>query len=117
MRADSRSEHKVARRIAAVAYERDLNHALATLHEKFERWRQGQLSPFDLSQAIHEFHNGEARDLFVVYNRLHPSQAVARAVALGIVQRSEVPAELLLSLDQAIAFFSSELQETSETDA
>lgn len=117
MKADSRSERKVARRIAAVAYERELTQELAKLHDQFDRWRQGQLSAFDLSNVIHEFHNGAARDLFVVYNRLQPTHAVARAVALGIVLRAEVPPELLASLAGAIEFYSIESQPPNETEA
>lgn len=68
----TRAERKELRRLAGLAYERELAHELTTIEAAFRAWRAGELSPFDLSDRIHAFHNGVARDLFVTYNRWDP---------------------------------------------
>lgn len=59
----TRAERKELRRLAGLAYERELAHELTTIEAAFRAWRAGELSPFDLSDRIHAFHNGVARDL------------------------------------------------------
>src|SRR5262249_61675494 len=62
---------KAARRLirewCATAYERELNAELGKLHELFHQWEASALSPFDLSDAIHRFHDGPARQLYGAY--------------------------------------------------
>ncbi|HLE56900.1 MAG TPA: hypothetical protein VJB15_07445 [Rhodothermia bacterium] len=104
----SRSEGKLLRRLAGVAYERELARELDRLSAAFDKWKEKQLSAHDVSAAIHEFHNGVARDLYVLYNRIHPAQTVPRAVAAGLLAEHEVPADLLLKLAKTLDFYRSE---------
>ena len=82
---------KMLRELAGVAYERELTTRLEGLAEEFDAWRAGRLSPWDLENAIHRFHNGDARDLWKKYDRLGPEESVSAAVVDGLLQLSEVP--------------------------
>jgi hypothetical protein len=104
----SRNEGKLLRRLAGVAYERELACELDRLSAAFDNWKAKGLSAHDVSAAIHEFHNGVARDLYVLYNRIDPSQTVPRAVAAGLLAEHEVPTELLLKLARTLDFHRSE---------
>ena len=50
------------RGLAGEAYERELVVALRSLREAFVHWEAGSISASDLTDRIHEFHNGVARD-------------------------------------------------------
>jgi hypothetical protein len=102
---DSKSNKRRLRALAGTAYTRELGNELANLEIDFSRWRRGEIDPFELSDRIHRFHEGVSRDLYVTYRDLPPDQAVARAVAFGVLERVEVPADLLAAIEQAIQFF------------
>ena len=116
---DTKANKRKLRQLAGVAYTRELGAELSKLEADFARWRSGEIDPFELSDRIHRFHDGVSRDLYVLYNRLHPSQYVARAVALQILQEAEVPTELLEALERAVHFYqepSTEPAESAEQD-
>jgi hypothetical protein len=92
-------------RFASRAYERELGAALAALETQFREWHAGSLDVHQLSDAIHQFHNGIARDLFVTYTRLEPRIAVAQAVARKVLRDDEVPATLREALHTLIVFY------------
>jgi len=100
-----KAQRKELRRLAGLAYERQLATALAALEAQFRKWHAGNLDVHELSDAIHEFHNGIARDLYVTYTRLEPRVAVAQAVARKVLQESEVPPALRDALDPLIKFY------------
>ena len=52
------------RKLAALAYERKLDKVLEALEKGFKRWRKNKITAFELSEIIHKFHNGPARDLW-----------------------------------------------------
>ena len=72
-------------------------------------WRAGRLSPFELSEAIHAFHNGRARQLYVFYVEGRPATSVAHALATGTLREAEVPRELGAKVAGLVAFYRSEL--------
>jgi hypothetical protein len=102
-----KSVRKHLRELASVAYERELNRELETLAAEFERWRLGALSPWDLSERIHAFHQGPARDLFVFYRDLDEAMVVGRALAEGILEQKEIPAEVLPHVASTCEFYGS----------
>ncbi len=75
---------------------------------QFERWRSGEISPAELNDLIHQFHDGPSRDVWRKYatNRLEP--ALGFAVATGILRKEELPAELLQHLAGLIDFYEAE---------
>ncbi|MFW6161369.1 MAG: hypothetical protein ACODAJ_01290 [Planctomycetota bacterium] len=93
---------RILRRLAAEAYRRELEQALAKLEKHFAAWRSGEIDAFKLEQRIHEFHNGIARDLWKRYEQLNPNLSLPRAVAVGVLVREEVPSELLAQWDTLI---------------
>jgi hypothetical protein len=83
---------RAIRQLADMAYERELASALEALHQQFSSWRNGAIGPFELSDAIHRFHNGIARDL---YNRYSSGGildgVVAGAIIRGTISAAEIP--------------------------
>ncbi|MEK7255838.1 MAG: hypothetical protein AAB316_13900 [Bacteroidota bacterium] len=99
------------RELASLLYERELNGELSKLDKDFEAWRKGILSPFELSEKIHHFHQNEARELF---NKFTTNSVLDMNVAWGIVQgklkKEEVSAEVAEALARQIAFYRSQLE-------
>ncbi len=100
-----KSIRKHLQELASLAYERELNRELDALAVEFERWRRGELTPWDLSERIHAFHQGPARDLFVLYRDLDESMAVGRALAGGTLEEKEISAEVLAHIASAFEFY------------
>lgn len=75
-----------------------MNVELESLFGDFREWKEGTLSPFDLSSKIHQFHNGAAHHLYNLYNNIDPWTAVARGLELGLLPESEVDTTLLEKL-------------------
>lgn len=90
------------RRLNDLAWERELSSTLADLRREFERFMAGELSPFDLSDKIHEFHDHTARDLYKQYAYATNVFAVPGAISRGVIKRSEVTPELLELLEPTI---------------
>jgi hypothetical protein len=96
-------ELRELRELAARAHEEELRRALVPLAEAFRGWEQGRVSSFELSDLIHEFHQGPARELYVRYAlRGADDLNVASAVARGVLGREEVPAEVLEHLRREV---------------
>ncbi len=104
----TRRDGKDLRRLAGIAYDRELGRELTRLEASFSEWHAGRLTSHDVSAAIHTFHDGVARDLWVLYVRGHPTSTVARAVAAGLLAESEVPASLLAKLRDAVEYYRQE---------
>jgi len=91
-----------AREVAAIAREAELSQALAELHELFSDWRNGRLDAFQLSDAIHQFHDGQGRELFKMYSGLRPEDLAARAIARELVPPAQVSRDLRRALADRI---------------
>lgn len=96
---------RLLREFAAKAHEEELRRALTPLGNAFERWSRGEAESFELSDLIHEFHQGPSRDLFVRYTRTPHDSAVAYAIASGIINRQEVPEDLLEHLALVLEYY------------
>jgi hypothetical protein len=71
--------------LAGAAYEIELGRALAELRAEFTRWERGDMTSFDLVEAVHKFHQGPARDLYVRYTSGMLNMAVAHAIVTGVL--------------------------------
>jgi len=100
---------RLLRECASAAHEEELRRALLPLAEAFKRWEHGGLDSGELSDLIHRFHQGPARELFLRYNTSNLVAPVAYAIAAGIVDRTAVPGELLEHLTGTIEFYEKEL--------
>ena len=66
---------------------------------------EASLSSGELSEIIHRFHQGPARELWVRYNSSHLEMPVAFAITTGVLARDTIPAELLEHLAGALRFY------------
>jgi len=105
MRPDlTKSQRRRIRQLAAVAYDRELSRELTALESEFARWRTGAIDAHELSARIHEFHQGPSRRLFSVYTGSAIEQAVAAAIASGVITEAEAGPEILELLRGGIEF-------------
>lgn len=111
---NTKANKRKLRELAGLAYTRELGAELSKLEEDFARWRSGEINPFELSDRIHRFHDGISRDLYVLYGRFSPESAVARAVALKVLQKAEIPSDILEALEQPLAFYAAQNVEPEE---
>jgi hypothetical protein len=88
---------KSLRHWCAIAYERDLGAELSKLHELFRQWQAGSMRAVDLSDEIHQFHDGAARELYVqyVFGRGEEILLLYGAVQRGVIKTDELPSDLL----------------------
>src|SRR3989440_12676755 len=82
---------RLLREYAAAAHEEELRRALLPVAEAFKRWEREELDNGELSEIIHKFHQGPARDLWVRYNTAHLEMAGAFALTTGALCRKRVP--------------------------
>jgi hypothetical protein len=107
----SKRVKRLLRECAAAAHEEELRRALLPLAEAFKCWEQGGLDSGELSDLIHRFHQGPARDLYLRYATNHLEAPVAYAIARGVVDRTAVPAEVLDHVARMIHFYESDQAE------
>jgi hypothetical protein len=107
----TKSDKRRLREIASEAYARELHEALGDLDSAFSDWRARHIDGFQLSDFIHEFHDGISRDLFVLYTRSDPGILVARALARELLREREVPAKLRNYLSGQVAYFRDHAEE------
>ena len=97
------------RELSTQAYERELSRALEKLSIQFNDWQAGKINPWELTEAIHKFHDGQARDLFKLYETspdLRP--VVARAVAEGILTQEDIPGSVWAYIESVVEFYRQE---------
>jgi hypothetical protein len=95
---------RLLREHATTAHEEELRRALVPLAAAFDRWSRDEINSFELSNLIHDFHQGPSRDLFARYTTRPHDLPVAYAIVSGIINRGDVPPELLEHLAAAITF-------------
>jgi hypothetical protein len=96
---------RLLREYAGAAHEEELRRALRPISEAFGRWERRELGSGELSDIIHRFHQGPARELWLGYNTPHLEMAVAFAITTGVLGRDTVPAEVLEHLAGAMRFY------------
>ena len=90
----TKREMKELRALAGEAYRRELDGALRDIASAFTEWEAGKLDGFTLSDRIHEFHNGIARELWRNYNYVPTTGLIYSALARGVLTLDEIPAAL-----------------------
>jgi cupin superfamily acireductone dioxygenase involved in methionine salvage len=102
-----KSIKKLIRQFMTEAYERELHRELTKLEVSFEQWRSNEISSGEFSYRIHQYEIGPSKELYKKYNYGEADMNVAYAIATEILNRDEVPAELLESLAGPLSFFES----------
>lgn len=110
MREFTKAERRTLRELAGRAYEADARAVLAELEGEFARWRSGELESEELLTTIHEFHQGQSRELWSRYQSLKDPEIVARGVSLGWLSNDELPERLRAELQPLIELFSRHAQ-------
>lgn len=110
----TKRERARLRELAGAAWEAELEAELEKLFEAFLKWADSGMSAFDLSDRIHEFHNGISRELYGRYTGLDPEITVPRAVALGILGEGELDEALLQKLSTQIEAYRTSLENEDE---
>jgi hypothetical protein len=95
------------------AYERELHRELAKLDKSFDQWRSGTIGSGELSHRIHHYETGPSRELFKRYNYGPHDMTVAYAIVVGILNRDEIPSELLEAIERPLSFYRS-LKDSNE---
>lgn len=106
----TKAQRRQLRELGRMAYERDLSSHLATLESEFLRWRAGEIDAFALAEAVHQFHQGPARELFSKYGTSHLEFGVASAIRRGVIKQEEVSAELREVLRKYLAVLSEQTE-------
>ena len=75
----TKSERKTIRKLAELAWERQLRSELHKIAIAITDMDKEVLSPFEVNQKIHAFHNGVSRELFNRYSDSLPWFPVCRA--------------------------------------
>ena len=104
----SKNVKRLLRKYASIAHEEELRRELTRLDAAFEKWKKGDMMSGELTDFIHQFHQGPARELFLRYNTGMLDMAVASAIVKGILDKNQVPPEVLDYLSKAISFFEEE---------
>ena len=63
----SKKQRAHLRELAGRAYEIELSKCLMDLNEQFEKWKSGKINVWQLSDLIHQFHDGDSRELYKYY--------------------------------------------------
>ena len=98
---------------AGEAYEQELRRELAQLEASFGEWRAGAITSGELTDRIHRYETGPARELFKQYNQGDPDMNVAYAIVRGILNHDEIAPEVLEAIERPLNFCRS-LQERGE---
>ncbi len=96
---------RALRELAGAGHEAALRQALKPVADALDRMRRGEISPVEVSEIIHEFHQGAARWIWASHASLDPAQLVARGVASGVLPRERVPADILAALEPKILVY------------
>jgi len=91
----------IYRRMAKLAYEREMSELLNELTTEFDEWKEGSINWYNLNDKIHQYHSDDSRLVWKTYRRLKPRQLVVRAVVRGILQPGELPEEIRASVLEA----------------
>jgi hypothetical protein len=92
----TKKQRRELRDLQGLAWERELTGALEELLKDFQTWKKGEISPFELNDRIHRFHNGRSRELFNAYAGSLDTFWLEFVVARGVIEESEVSEELLV---------------------
>lgn len=102
----SKSQKKHLRQLAAQCYEKEMSLALEVLYGNFQKWKKSEITPWELNEKIHEYHDGTARDLWKIYEQMNdPSLAISVALSKGIIKIEEVQEDCRGLVERKSEFF------------
>ncbi len=102
------------RDLVGLAYEAELKLALTQLAEQFDTWRENKISSGELSDLIHQYHQGLSRELYNLYDNAPIDILVASAVARRLIKEEDVSPEVLSCIQNVLEFCRQNLAEDVE---
>ena len=102
----TKAQKKKLRQLKDIVYERELDHSLEKLYQGFQKWRNKEIDGFELNGLIHKHHQGASREIWKFYTYADPYMAVAHAVNQGLLEKEDIPEDILEIIDTRIDFFS-----------
>ena len=94
------------RKLSKLAYTRELDNELAKLAEQVDQWKNKTIDGFILSDAIYQFHDHAARELYKMYShQQHNLMLVARAYSLKLLEKTELSNEMLEEVERFLVIF------------
>jgi len=92
MKEMTKSQRRHLNELAGRAYECELSLAIDSVHQEIQKWKNKEMSRWEVDQKIHSYHDDEARSLYKTYVMLNdPRVAVAQAIAKGILESPGYP--------------------------
>ena len=97
--------------LVSAAHEEAMRRALAGLAADFDRWRRGEIDPFELADRIHKFHDGSSRE---IYNRFALRKTsdlpllAAYSLMQGLIGEKDIPPEVLPHIAGWLKFYRDE---------
>ena len=93
----------VLRSLCGLAHEAELCRALEALRQDFDGWGTGEISPFELADRIHQFHEGVNREIYSRYaGGVDLRFLVSRALREGLINKESVPENVMPYLIEAV---------------
>jgi hypothetical protein len=99
------NDKSTLRTLSRIAYERELKNTLSILAAKFDNWKIGKVTSFEMEELVHKYDCDESRKLWSLYNSSSLQSIVTRAIATGLLSEEEVGAKIITLLAEQIAFF------------
>ena len=77
--------------LAGSAHEKELTLELNRIYDKFQKWKENKLTPFDLNEILRQYHHDAADEIYKTYVLVSdPREAVAKAIVHDILNIAEV---------------------------
>jgi hypothetical protein len=86
----TKSERKRICQLADLVWDRGLRFELRNIAVAIDEMESGRLTPFDVTDRIHKFHDGAARDLYKQFSSSLPWLAVCRAYFDGVLTDDDI---------------------------
>jgi lysine/ornithine N-monooxygenase len=97
--------HDKLHSLAVEAYERELQPVLNALSQQCFAWNEKHITNAEFSSAVHDLHQGQLREIFRFYKGLDSDVLVARAFAMGLIKKDEIPSTIFELIQPKIELF------------
>ena len=102
MRKYTKKQNKHLQELAHKGYEKDLSRCTDKLFDKFQKWKEGEITVWDLNEDIHKYHNEIARGLYKTYTIDDPIFPVVFGIQTGAIDISEINPDCLPEVEKML---------------
>jgi hypothetical protein len=99
----SKEQKRILRELAAECHEWHLRTLLENLYEDFQKWVGDSIGSFELTERIHKFHDGAARDLYKIYVLAPPEFAICFAINNSVISLDAIDPEIYEEIQALVA--------------